>query len=322
MSPLLEVTDLHVTFRPPVGDVHAVRGLDLVLEQGRVLGVVGESGCGKSAAFRALLGLAPASAEVTGDVSAQLPGGHVQGSPADAAAALQQASAMIYQNPGAALNPVFTIGRQLSMVAGVDERAELAAMLGRVGLPEPEVALKAYPHEFSGGMRQRAVIAMALAKNPALLIADEPTTALDVTTQAQILALFRELVAEHELTVVFISHDLAVVERVADDIAVLYAGTVVENGPVAEVLAHPQHPYTQALVRSIPSANAVGGDLETIAGSVPDGRDPIVGCAFAPRCPHVYDACTSASPNLRPADSGRRVACVLVAENASEEARS
>jgi len=318
MTTLLEVADLQVTFCPPTGNVHAVRGLDLTIDQGKVLGVVGESGCGKSAAFRALLGLTPSSAKVTGDVVVELAGGQRRGAPEVVAPELAAATAMIYQNPGAALNPVFTIGRQLAMIAGVDDREQLTGMLVRVGLDEPESALKAYPHEFSGGMRQRAVIAMALAKNPALLIADEPTTALDVTTQAQILDLFRELVSGADLTVVFISQDLAVGERVADDIAVLYAGEVVETGPVAQVLADPKHPYAQALVRSIPNANAVGSDLATITGSVPDGRELIQGCAFAPRCPHVRDACTVAPPTLRSAGRDRLAACLLVGEPAAE----
>ncbi len=299
----LDVTNLQVTFNTPTGAVHAVRGIDLALRQGEILGVVGESGCGKSATFRALLGLAPPSADVSGDVS-------WMGNPTSTDV-LRSETAMIYQNPGAALNPVFTIGEQLALAAGTTDSNELAGMLDRVGLPEPEKALDAYPHEFSGGMRQRAVIAFALAQQPRLLVADEPTTALDVTTQAQILDLLRSIRAERDLTVAFISHDLAVISQIADRVAVLYAGRVVEVGRTPDVLNDPQHPYTEALIRSTPTAEHVGGVLHTIAGSVPDGRSEIQGCAFAERCDHAGEACT-VQPEMRASDDDHFAACVRV----------
>lgn len=309
-SPLLEVRDLAVTFNPPTGAVHAVRGVDFTLQAGEVLGVVGESGCGKSASLRALLGLAPASADVTGSVSLR----GSEGTPVATATALRSISAMVYQNPGAALNPVFTIGRQLAFVAGTDDSSVLTALLDQVGLPEPETALGAYPHEFSGGMRQRAVIAMALAQEPEVLVADEPTTALDVTTQAQILDLLIRIRDERGLAVLFVSHDLAVVRRIADSIAVLYAGRVVETGRTANVLADPQHPYTQALVKSTPGATSRGAALPTIAGQVPDGRSQIDGCAFAPRCDYRRDECMAAVPPMRSAGDTHSAACVLIGD--------
>lgn len=300
---LLDVNDLQVTFNTPTGQVHAVRGIDLALRQGEVLGVVGESGSGKSATFRALLGLAPPSANVRGDVG-------WMGS-LTSTDDLRSETALIYQNPGAALNPVFTIGEQLALAAGTKDSNELAGMLDRVGLPEPEKALDSYPHEFSGGMRQRAVIAFALAQRPRLLVADEPTTALDVTTQAQILDLLQSIRAERDLTVAFISHDLAVISQIADRVAVLYAGRVVEIGRTADVLNKPQHPYTEALIRSMPTAEQVGGPLRTIAGNVPDGRSKIRGCAFAERCEHAVDAC-AVQPEMRASDDDHFAACVRV----------
>ncbi len=252
---LLNVHDLNVTFTTPTGSVSAVRGVDLTLRRGRVLGIVGESGSGKSATFRALLGLTPASAVVTGDVAYHPDaetGSVVRGTASELAPELRDASAMVYQNPGAALNPVFTIGQQLALAAKDDNPELLAGLLDQVGLPEPTQALQAYPHEFSGGMRQRAVIAMALAKQPALLVADEPTTALDVTTQNRVLDLLKQLQARHELTIAFVSHDLAVVRRMADDVIVMRHGEVVEAGPASDVFANPSHAYTQAMVAAFP----------------------------------------------------------------------
>ena len=312
MSPLLDVDDLRVTFRTPTGPVHAVRGVDLTVRRGEILGVVGESGCGKSAALRALLGLSPRSATVTGNVTfTDADGREHRGAPSDTSASLRPEAAMIYQNPGAALNPVVTIGRQLALAAGTRDRDHLTDLLAQAGLDDAS-ALDAHPHEFSGGMRQRAVIALALAQQPTLLVADEPTTALDVTTQAQILDLLAGLRDDQHRSVVFVSHDLGVVRRLADRIAVLYAGRVVETGPTAEVLASPLHPYTRALIASMPSAARLGGDLATIPGQVPDGGREIVGCAFAPRCPLATDACRADTPPTIQHTTGRTVACVHV----------
>ncbi len=312
MGALVELEDLNVTFQTPLGSVQAVRGVSLHVDEGEILGVVGESGCGKSVTFRALLGLAPRSASVSGAVS-------FAGRPIATDGALCSHASMIYQNPGAALNPVFTIGQQLQLVAGTDDRDQLAELLHVVGLPDPLRALDAYPHEFSGGMRQRAVIAFALAQSPRLLIADEPTTALDVTTQAQVLDLIKQIRDERGLSVVLVSHDLGVIRRICDRVAVIYAGRVVEIGLTEAVLSSPAHPYTQALLASRPRLSDVGGELAAIPGSVPDGRTPIVGCSYAPRCPYVSDVCTSATPVMTPVAStpgdsseSHSAACVLI----------
>ncbi len=313
MSRLVELDDLHVTFNLPTGPVRAVRGVSLHVNEGEILGVVGESGCGKSVTFRAMLGLTPSSATVTGSVS-------FDGAPSDSDGALRSNTSMIYQNPGAALNPVFTIGQQLRLVAGTDDTDRLAELLDSVGLPDPHHALGAYPHEFSGGMRQRAVIAFALAQVPQLLIADEPTTALDVTTQAQVLDLIKDLQADRSLSVVLISHDLGVIKRICDRVAVLYAGRVVEVGPTEQVLSNPLHPYTRALLASMPGRDNVGAELASIAGSVPDGRTPTTGCSYAPRCQHATPDCLSNEPPMlrqssdasEPASDGHQAACILV----------
>ncbi|WP_428122507.1 ABC transporter ATP-binding protein [Candidatus Poriferisodalis sp.] len=304
MTALLEVDDLHVTFNPPTGPVRAVRGVSLQVQRGEILGVVGESGCGKTVLFRALLGLLPASAAVSGAM-------RLSGEAIPTDGTLQGGASLVYQNPGAALNPVFTIGRQLQLVAGTRAPEVLCGLLAEVGLAEPERLLDAYPHEFSGGMRQRAVIALALAQQPQLLIADEPTTALDVTTQAQVLDLIADLRDRLQLAVVLISHDLAAIRRVCDRVMVLYAGRIAETGTTSQVLGNPTHPYTQALLESVPRPEAVGGELASIPGSVPDGRAEITGCAFAPRCLYAHDACRADQPALRPAQPGHTAACVL-----------
>ena len=225
---------------------------------------------------------------------------------------LQTAAALIHQNPGAALNPVFTIGQQLRFVTGTSDVEVLAGLLAQAGLSEPERLLDSYPHEFSGGMSQRALIALALARQPRLLIADEPTTALDVTTQMQVLDLIAHLRDRHRLAVVLISHDLAVIRRVCDRIMVLYAGRVAETGTTDQVLTAPSHPYTRALLDSVPRPEAVGARLASIPGHVPDGLHEILGCAFAPRCTHARDACRAEQPSLRPVHGGHTAACILV----------
>ena len=302
---LLAVEDLQVTFNPPTGPVRAVRGVSLEVRPGEILGVAGESGCGKSVLFRALLGLCPPSASVSGEL-------RLEGLPVPLDGSLQAAAALIQQNPGAVLNPVFTIGRQLRMVARTDDPAVLAGLLVKAGLVDPERLLGAYPHEFSGGMLQRAVIAMALAREPRLLIADEPTTALDVTTQARVLDLIEELSRSHGLAVVLITHDPAVIRRVCDRMVVLYAGRVAETGGTEQVLNSPGHPYTRALLASIPRPETVGRELASIPGQVPDGRVAIGGCAFASRCPQARHICGVGQPALAAVQPGHAAACVLV----------
>ena len=259
MSGLLHVEGLHVTFNPPTGPVQAVRGVSLQVGDGEIVGVAGESGCGKTVLFRALLGLLPDTARVEGSL-------RFGREPMDMDGSLQVAASLIYQNPGASLNPVFTIGQQLRLVAGTDDPAVLEELLEQVGLPDPPRLLDSYPHELSGGMSQRAVIALALAQSPRLLIADEPTTALDVTTQAQVLDLIEELRGRTGLAVVLISHDLAVIRRVCDRIVVLYAGQIAEVGGVEQVLEAPSHPaarlvqlgHTAACILVAPEPTAAG----------------------------------------------------------------
>ena len=306
MSSLLDVEGLHVTFNPPTGPVQAVRGVSLQVGDGEIVGVAGESGCGKTVLFRALLGLLPDTARVEGNL-------RFGREPMDMDGSLQVAASLIYQNPGASLNPVFTIGQQLRLVTGTDDPAVLEELLQQVGLPDPPRLLDSYPHELSGGMSQRAVIALALAQSRRLLIADEPTTALDVTTQAQVLDLIEELRGRTGLAVVLISHDLAVIRRVCDRIVVLYADQVAEVGGVEQVLEAPSHPYTQALLQSNPRPETVGRQLASISGLVPDGRIPITGCAFAARCPHARDACRESQPAARLVQPGHTAACILVA---------
>ena len=303
-GPLLDVDDLHVTFNPPTGPVRALRGVSLRVHEGEILGVAGESGCGKTVLTRALLGLLPSTAGIEGTM-------HFDGEPTSMDGALQAATALVYQNPGAALNPVFTIGQQLRFATGTRDTAVLAGLLAQAGLNEPERLLAFYPHELSGGMSQRAVIALALAQQPRLLIADEPTTALDVTTQMQVLELIAELRDRRRLAVVLISHDLTVIRRVCDRVMVLYAGRVAEIGATDQVLTAPTHPYTQALLGSVPRPEAVGAELASIPGRVPDGLDELPGCAFAPRCPHARDACRAEQPALHPLKADHSAACVL-----------
>ena len=305
MRSLLEAEGLHVTFNPPTGPVQAVRGVSLEVGDGEIVGVAGESGCGKTVLFRALLGLLPDTARVEGSL-------RFAGDPMAMDGSLQAAASLIYQNPGASLNPVFTIGQQLRLVAGTDDVAVLGELLEQVGLPDAPRLLASYPHELSGGMSQRAVIALALAQSPRLLIADEPTTALDVTTQLQVLDLVEELRDRTGLAVVLISHDLAVLRRVCERIVVLYAGRVAEDGRADQVLAAPSHPYTQALLQSIPRPETAGRDLASIPGLVPDGRTPITGCAFAPRCSQARDACRDRQPAQRAVQPGHNAACILV----------
>ena len=305
MSSLLEVEGLHVTFNPPTGPVRAVRGVSLEVGDGEIVGVAGESGCGKSVLFRTLLGLLPDTARVEGSLRFDDEPMRMDGS-------LQGMASLIYQNPGASLNPVFTIGQQLRLVTGTDDPAVLGELLEHVGLPDAPRLLASYPHELSGGMSQRAVIALALAQSPRLLIADEPTTALDVTTQLQVLDLLEALRDRTGLAVVLISHDLAVIRRVCERIVVLYAGRIAEDGGADQVLAGPSHPYTQALLKSIPRPETAGRQLASIPGLVPDGRTPITGCAFVPRCPSAADACRAGQPEPRPVQPGHHAACILV----------
>ncbi len=284
-----------------------MRGVDITVPEGGVMGVVGESGCGKTVTMLAVLGLLPRNATVTGSVKFR--GRELLGLPARELRKLRGSKlAMIFQDPVTSLNPVFTIGHQVAEAVRVHHpevrreaaRARAVELLRRVGIPEPERRANDYPHQFSGGMCQRSMIAMAMANDPDVLIADEPTTALDVTIQAQILDLLRDLRRDKGVAVVLITHDLGVVAGLAEDMSVLYAGRVVEQGQVSDIFGEPRHPYTRGLLASLPKVDAQGhAALTPIEGAPPSLLTVPAGCAFHPRCPHKEAECTSEDPRLR-----------------------
>ncbi|HEV2676131.1 MAG TPA: ABC transporter ATP-binding protein [Aliidongia sp.] len=317
-DPLLQIRDLSVHFRTGNGTAEVLRHVSLDLARGRLVGVVGESGSGKSTLAATLLRLLPPNlARLDGAITFEgrnlltLP-------PAETEALRGTRFAMIFQDPMTALNPVFTIGNQLvefqrakqPSASRADLRARAVRMLARVGIADPARRLDDYPHEFSGGMRQRVMIAAALLTEADLLIADEPTTALDPTIEAQIVALMRELHAEIGSTMMLISHSLGLVSQLCDDVVVLYAGTVVETGPMAEIFRNPLHPYTRALIACEIGHDVARGDrLASIPGEVPDVTRVPPGCIFAGRCPDVVPACREAVPELRAFGPDRRAAC-------------
>ncbi len=301
--PLLEVEDLVVRLRTGLGPAEAVRGVSFHLDRGETLGLIGESGCGKSITAMAVLGLLPEGAEVEGHV--RLDGRELVGLPdAELCKIRGDRIAVVFQEPMTALNPVHTIGRQVAEplivhrgIARGAARAEAIRLLDRVGLPDAARRVDAYPHQLSGGQRQRVTIAMALACGPDILIADEPTTALDVTIQNQILDLIGELVAERGMGLILISHDLGVIAENVERMMVMYGGTVVESGPTAEVFRRMGHPYSQGLFGARPKLGAVRGSrLNTIPGTVPELADLPKGCPFSDRCGLVIDACRVAPP--------------------------
>ena len=300
---LLQVTDLRVTLPTSRGPAQALRGVSFELERGRKLGVIGESGCGKSMTALALMGLLPSGATVTGSI--RFNGQELVGLPDAAMCALRgDRIGMVFQEPMTALNPLHSVGAQvaepLRLHRGLDRaaaRAEALRLLERVQLPNAAQRLDAYPHQLSGGQRQRVTIAMALACGPDLLIADEPTTALDVTIQGEILALIDELVRDSGMGLLLISHDLGVMAHHVEQLLVMYGGTVVESGPTNEVFARLAHPYTRGLYGARPRLGATRGTrLATIPGRVPELVDLPPGCPFADRCHLVVDACRSAPP--------------------------
>ena len=318
-GPLLAVDSLTVTFATRRGVVRAVDGISYTLRAGRTLGVVGESGCGKSVTALALLGLV--------DPPGEIGGGRVMFEGRDLLALNEAAMegvrgariAMIFQEPMTALNPVYTIGDQIGEVFTTHRghsrgqaRDGAIDMLERVGMPAPAQRARDYPHQLSGGMRQRAMIAMALAGRPALLIADEPTTALDVTVQAQILELMLDIQDSFGTAIQFISHDLGVIAEIADEVAVMYAGRIVEHAPADVIFDNPLHPYTQGLLATVPRIGAGLDRLPAISGNVPDLARLPAGCAFRDRCPKAGPDCAVA-PTLDTAEPGHRVACFRVA---------
>lgn len=299
---LLDIQGLSVTIPSPAGLVQAVRSIDLKITKGEIHGLIGESGCGKTMTGMALLGLTPTGAQVAARVF-RFDGLDLSTSATDLRG---RRIALISQDPAAALNPVLTIGRQMDDVLRTHQprpKAErtLAAvgLLAATGLPDAAKLMKRYPHQLSGGMQQRVVIAQALATGADFLIADEPTTALDVTVGAQVLALVRQLVVDRSLTVLMITHDMDVVAAVCDRATVLYAGLSVEEGPAQAILTRPRHPYTKALLAALPDATPRGQRLAAIGGQIPTSTKPLSGCAFAPRCPSALTLCQTGAPPAR-----------------------
>ena len=324
-QPLLKIAKLEVRFRTFAGTVHAINGIDLALYPGETVGIVGESGCGKTVTASAVMGLIPSP-------PGEICGGHVFFEGRDLLSLSEDelltlrgnAISMIFQDPMTALNPVLSIETQLSepfthhrKLPHQQARAEALKLLELVGIPESAVRMKQYPHQLSGGMRQRVMIAMALACKPRLLFADEPTTALDVTVQAQILDLLRALNRDLNTTIVLITHDLGVVAGLCRRVMVMYAGRIVESAPVESLFASPQHPYTQGLLRSLPQTGENKKRLITIEGQPPQLFSLKPGCAFRPRCPHAMPQCEN-TPDLFPVGEHHFSRCFLACPSGRE----
>ena len=316
-EPMLQIRDLCVTFNTPLGPLSAVRGVDLDVHASEMVAVVGESGSGKSVSFLAAMGLLPRTATVSGSVMLQ--GRELVGASTKELRSVRgHLLSMIFQDPLSALNPVHRIGAQIAEMLQAHQklsdkaaRARAVDLLDIVGIPQPGDRAMQYPHEFSGGMRQRVVIAMAIANSPKVLIADEPTTALDVTVQAQILEVIQKVQKQFGTAVVLITHDLGVVARVCERVNVMYAGRVVERADIGELFEHPTHPYTRGLLASLPQ---VGSErLSPIAGFPPNMLRPPSGCAFRARCPHAAAGCESEIPNLSPIGKSQS-ACIRASE--------
>ncbi|MBY7144712.1 ABC transporter ATP-binding protein [Virgibacillus sp. NKC19-3] len=326
MEKILEVNDLHVTFTTYGGTVKAVRGVDLHLNKGETLAIVGESGCGKSVIANAIMGLIP-------DPPGKISGGSIlfHGNDLTTNTEKQMRSirgvdiSMIFQDPMTALNPTLTIGTQLmeglkqhQAISPHEAKQRAIEMLELVGIPNPHERLKHYPHQFSGGMRQRVVIAIALIGEPELLIADEPTTALDVTIQAQILELFEKIQAVTGVSIILITHDLGVVAKIADRIVVMYAGKIIEEGTKREIFYKHEHPYTQGLLNSVPRLDVKGEALTPIDGTPPDLFAPPKGCPFTARCPFAMEVCAHVYPVNTNLSDTHRVDCWLQDERAKQ----
>ncbi len=322
MASLLEVENLHVQYDGRIGPVRAVDGISFRVEEGETYALVGESGSGKTAAALAVLRLVEPGRITAGRIVFE--GRDLVGLPEKEMRAIRgDRIGMVFQEAAAALNPVIRVGSQVSEALRIhrhlgrrEASAEAVKLLKLVALPDPERQARAYPHELSGGMKQRVMLAIALSCSPALLIADEPTTALDVTIQAQILALLRALRKDLLLTVLLITHDLGVVAENADRVGVMYAGRLVEEAPVRDLFLDPRHPYTRGLLRSLPGSGAPRGEagrprLYTLRGAVPDPSAPPPGCRFHPRCPEAFEPCPRREPPDFAVGPGRRAACFL-----------
>jgi oligopeptide/dipeptide ABC transporter ATP-binding protein len=320
VQPLLEVKSLHTSFFTEAGEVRAVDGVSFKVEAGKLMGLVGESGSGKTASVLSIMRLLPESARITGG-EILFEGHDLLKLPEPEMRAIRGARiAMIFQEPMTSLNPVFTIGSQIGEAirlhqhtARAETRERTIEALRMVGMADPERRVDDYPHQLSGGMRQRVMIAMALSCNPKLLIADEPTTALDVTIQAQILDLIRELQQRLQLAVILVTHDLGIVAEYADDVTILYAARVMEQAPSAELFRAPLNPYTRGLLESMPTIDgAHRRRLQAIPGTIPSAMHPPPGCRFHPRCPIAIPQCSAVDPPLEAKGPNHYVACIRV----------
>ena len=316
-DPLLAVENLQTRFDTEAGIVRAVDGVTFEIQEGEVLGLVGESGCGKSVTSRSLMSLVESPGSID-DGRVAFKGENLLEKSSDELRDVRGNDiSMIFQEPMSALNPVFDVGWQIGEPLRVHEdlgkaasRERAVELMRRVGIPSAEERVDAFPHQFSGGMRQRAMIAMALACEPDLLIADEPTTSLDVTIEAQILEIIQELNEQQDMAVLLITHDLGVVAEVCDRVAVMYAGRIVEYGDVVDVFKDPRHPYTKGLLDCVPDPRRQQDSFDPIEGQVPDLTDPPTGCNFAARCPYASTECRELDPRLREVDDDHHSACI------------
>jgi oligopeptide/dipeptide ABC transporter ATP-binding protein len=319
---VLEIEDLAVEYQTRGSTARVLPGVDLSLNRGEILGLVGESGSGKSTLALAILRLLPANGRIVGGRITLDLDTNLSALPEESLRRVRgQRIAMVFQDPLTSLNPVFRIGSQMIDVqaAHCDHRvrhrdrsafrARAVSLLRQVGLPDPEQLIRAYPHQLSGGMRQRVMIAMALSLEPELLIADEPTSALDVTLEAQILALLKEIQADRDLSILFVTHDLSVVAQICHRVVVMYAGQVVEQGKVADIFANPQHPYTEALLAAVPSRTHRGRALAAIPGQVPSQFSQLTGCRFASRCRYQQEICRTQPPRVVNSGASEAVRC-------------
>lgn len=330
--PVLSVENLQTAFFTDKEEIHAVQDISFEIQEGETVGIVGESGSGKSVTARSIMGLVESPGRVLDGSSIKFRGEELtKKSPKEYRRIRGSNIAMIFQDPLSSLNPVYTVGNQIKEairlhqgLRGQDATEAAVDVLEAVSIPDPRRRLKEYPHQFSGGMQQRAVIAMALACDPDLLICDEPTTALDVTIQAQILDLLDELQKERDLSIMFITHDMGVIANVTDRVNVMYAGEIVEKAPVEELFENPHHPYTKGLLESIPGRNVGENRLSTIEGDVPTPNELASYCQFAPRCPEAFDACERVHPAnvaVGPDHTDHTAACLLHPDDMSEEDR-
>lgn len=324
MENVLEVRNLSVTFRAITGEVQAVRDISFDLHKGSVTAIVGESGCGKSVTSKSIMGLIKKPGEISPESKIIFQGENIQEYTKKQWEEYRgQKCSICFQDALTALNPTMTIGKQIMEKIRVHKKVtkkeawnEAVHMLELVGIPNPEYRMRQYPHEFSGGMRQRVMIAIAMTLNPALLIADEPTTALDVTVQADILDMMKEIQKQHGMSALLITHDLGIVANFATEIIVMYAGKVVEQGSAEDIFYRPQHPYTKALLRAVPRLDMEEEQLETIEGAPPNMAHPPKGCPFEARCKYHQEICGEAFPDKTTVSEGHDVCCWLRKEDA------